>query len=62
MKQLFTEFWEIKDKEEPTSYLVYWCHIVDEAVTQRFIKAQTLLEDIERYHKLHKEYHKQWNT
>jgi len=39
LKQLFTEFWELKDKEEAESYLAYWCDIADESGIQPFIKA-----------------------
>lgn len=39
LKQLFAEFWEIKDKQEAESYLAYWCDIVDESAIRPFIKA-----------------------
>lgn len=39
LKQLFSEFWEIKEKEEAESYLAYWCDIVDESAIQPFIRA-----------------------
>ena len=27
LKQLFTEFWDIQDKEEAEGYLAFWCDI-----------------------------------
>ncbi len=39
LKQLFTEFWDIKDKQEAEGYLAFWCDIVDESKIQPFIKA-----------------------
>ncbi len=39
LKQLFTEFWDIKDKQEAEGYLAFWCDLVDESKIQPFIKA-----------------------
>ena len=39
LKQLFTEFWDIKDKQEAEGYLAFWCDMVDESKIQPFIKA-----------------------
>jgi len=39
LKQLFTEFWDIKDKQEAEAYLAFWCDLVDESKIQPFIKA-----------------------
>ena len=43
MKQLFSKFWEIKDKEAAESYLAYWCDIVDESAIQPFIKVANII-------------------
>ena len=34
LKQLFAEFWELRDREEAESYLAYWCDIADESGIQ----------------------------
>ncbi len=39
LKQLFAEFWELRDREEAESYLAYWCDIADESGIQPFRKA-----------------------
>lgn len=39
LKQLFADFWDIKNKQEAESYLAFWCDLVDEAKIQPFIKA-----------------------
>jgi len=44
LKQLFSEFWEIKDKEEAEVYLAFWCDIVDESAIQPFIKAANTIK------------------
>ena len=39
LKQLFAEFWELRDREAAESYLAYWCDIADESGIQPFRKA-----------------------
>jgi transposase len=39
LKQLFMDFWDMKDKEEAEGYLAFWCDMVDESRIQPFIKA-----------------------
>lgn len=39
LKQLFMEFWDMKNKEEAEGYLAFWCDMVDESKIQPFIKA-----------------------
>lgn len=39
LKQLFAEFWEIKDKKEAEGYLAFWCDIAEESKIQPFMKA-----------------------
>lgn len=31
LKQLFRDFWDIKDKEEAESYLAFWCDLADDS-------------------------------
>lgn len=44
LKQLFAEFWELKDKQEAEGYLAYWCDIVEESKIQPFIKAANTIK------------------
>ena len=39
LKELFNDFWEIKDKQEAEGYLAFWCDLVEESKIQPFIKA-----------------------
>lgn len=39
LKQLFSDFWEIKDKQEAQGYLAFWCDLADDSKIQPFIKA-----------------------
>jgi len=39
LKQLFSEFWDIEDKQEAEAYLTYWCDLVEDSQIQPFIKA-----------------------
>lgn len=39
LKQLFMEFWDIRDREEAEGYLAFWCDLVDESNIQPFVKA-----------------------
>lgn len=39
LKELFNDFWDIKDKEEAESYLAYWCDLVEDSKIQPFLKA-----------------------
>ena len=43
-KQLFTEFWDIKDKQEAEAYLAFWCDIVEESKIQPFIKVANTIK------------------
>jgi len=38
LKELFTEFWDIKDREEAEAYLAFWCDMVEESKIQPFVK------------------------
>ena len=38
LKQLFAEFWELKDKQEAEGYLAFWCDIAEESKIQPFMK------------------------
>ncbi|MGK0377909.1 ISL3 family transposase [Patiriisocius sp. Uisw_017] len=38
LKQLFTEFWELKDKQEAEGCLAFWCDIAEESKRQLFMK------------------------
>lgn len=44
LKQLFTEFWEIKDKEEAGSYLAFWCDIAEDSKIQPFVKVANTIK------------------
>ena len=39
LKQLFTEFWELKDKQEAEGYLAFWCDLAEDSKIQPFAKA-----------------------
>lgn len=34
LKQLFTEFWDIKDREETEAYLAFWCYMAEDSKIQ----------------------------
>lgn len=38
LKELFNDFWEIKDPEEAAGYLYYWCDLAQESLIRPFIK------------------------
>ena len=38
LKQLFKDFWELKDKQEAEAYLAFWCDLADESRIQPFVK------------------------
>lgn len=38
LKQLFLEFWELKDKQEAEGYLAFWCDIAEESGIRPFMK------------------------
>ena len=38
LKQLFMEFWEIKDKQEAEGYLAFWCDLAEESAIRPFVK------------------------
>lgn len=44
LKQLFTEFWELKDRQEAEGYLAFWCDIVEESGIRPFIKAANTIK------------------
>lgn len=39
LKELFKDFWDIKDKQEAEGYLAFWCDLVDESGIYPFNKA-----------------------
>jgi transposase len=39
LKQLFLEFWDIKDKQEAEGYLAFWCDLAEDSKIQPFAKA-----------------------
>ncbi len=39
LKELFNEFWDLKDTEEASGYLAYWCDQVVESAIEPFMKA-----------------------
>ena len=39
LKELFKDFWELKDKEEAEGYLAFWCDLVEESGIFPFKKA-----------------------
>jgi transposase len=44
LKELFNDFWDIKDTEEASSYLTYWCDLVEDANIQPFLKAANTIK------------------
>ena len=44
LKELFNDFWDIKDKQEAEAYLAFWCDIVEESKIQPFIKAANTIK------------------
>ena len=43
LKILFKDFWEFKDKQEASSFLMYWCDLFEEEKIAEFTKfAQTI--------------------
>lgn len=44
LKQLFREFWELRDKEEAEGYLAFWCDIAIESRIQPFIKVANTIK------------------
>ena len=45
LKQMFNDFWEIKDPDEAEGYLAYWCDLVRESKIQPFIKAVETIQN-----------------
>ena len=39
LKELFNDFWDMKDTEEASGYLAYWCDLVEESAIEPFMKA-----------------------
>lgn len=44
LKELFNDFWDIKDKQEAEGYLAFWCDLVEESKIQPFIKASNTIK------------------
>jgi transposase len=44
LKELFNDFWVIKSEEEASSYLAYWCDIVNDSDIQPFMKAANTIK------------------
>lgn len=44
LKEMFNDFWEIKNKEEAEGYLAFWCDMVDESKISPFIKASNTIK------------------
>ena len=44
LKELFSDFWHIKDKQEAESYLAFWCDLVEESGIQPFKKAANTIK------------------
>jgi transposase len=38
LKELFNDFWDLKDSEEAAGYLLYWCDLVEDSRIQPFLK------------------------
>ncbi len=54
IKQLFTEFRDIKNKEEAEGYLAFWCDLVDESKIYPLYKSRKYYKStLVRYHKLY---------
>ena len=45
LKQMFNDFWEIKDPAEAEGYLAYWCDLARESKIQPFIKAVETIQN-----------------
>lgn len=45
LKQMFNDFWEIKDPDEAEGYLAYWCDLARESKIQPFIKAVETIQN-----------------
>lgn len=45
LKQMFNDFWEIKDPDEAEGYLAYWCDLARESKIQPFIKALETIQN-----------------
>ena len=44
LKELFNDFWELKDKEEAESYLAFWCDLAEESKIQPYIRAANTIK------------------
>lgn len=44
LKQLFSEFWELRDKQEAEGYLAFWCDIAEESGIHPFIKVSKTIK------------------
>ncbi len=44
LKELFNDFWEMKDKEQAEAYLTWWCDQVKDSGIQPFIKAANMIQ------------------
>jgi len=44
LKELFDEFWDLKNEEEAAGYLSYWCDMVEDSKIQPFIKAAATIK------------------
>jgi len=44
LKELFSDFWDLKDIEEASGYLSYWCDLVEDSKIQPFLKAASTIK------------------
>lgn len=44
LKQLFSEFWELRDKQEAEGYLAFWCDMAEDSGIQPFIKVSKTIK------------------
>ncbi len=44
LKEMFEDFWQIKDPEEAESYLAFWCDFATESKIQPFIKLANIIK------------------
>lgn len=44
LKELFNDFWELKDPEEAEGYLAFWCDLARESNIRPFVKAANTIE------------------
>ena len=44
LKELFNDFWVLKDKEEAESYLAFWCDLAEESKIQSFIRVANTIK------------------